>query len=231
MMAPLRVVQPDPPSEMGVHDGLAFALFAPAGQPRCGVVVLHGADSCKESHYAFARHCRAAGMAAVAFDMRGHGESPGRLDGRAVSDVLRIAGLLPRAPLVLRGSSMGGYLALVAGAEVGAAGVVALCPASAGGLQQGLDTGRFGFAADRPALAELLAEHDEVAAAEALGARLLLHHARGDEAVPVERSRMLHAVAVGSRYVEVPGGHHRTVQHDRELHADAVRWIGRRVVA
>ena len=40
-----------------------------------------------------------------------------------------------RAPLALRGSSMGGYLAIVAAEPAGADAVVAICPASGGGPQ------------------------------------------------------------------------------------------------
>ena len=46
----------------------------------------------------------------------------------------------------------------------------------------------------------------------------------------VERSRALHALAPGSRLVTVPGGHHRTVQHDPELEAFSVRWLRRALV-
>ncbi len=81
------------------------------------MVILHGAGSCKENHADMARAAAAAGLVALRFDMRGHGETGGRLDGRAIADVAAAAALLPRAPVVLRGSSMGGYLALVAAAR------------------------------------------------------------------------------------------------------------------
>jgi uncharacterized protein len=45
--------------------------------------------------------------------------------------------------------------------------------------------------------------------------------------VPIASSRALHAAAPGSRLVAVPGGHHRSVQHDAELQALAVRFIAR----
>lgn len=216
-----------PPDRLGVHEGLSFATFEPTTTPRGTVVVLHGADSCKESHFGFARSCRLRGLAAICFDMRGHGDSPGRLDGRMVDDVASMASLLPSAPLVLRGSSMGGWLALVTGARLDAAAVVAICPASGDGLRRGLDTGRFAFGADREALGRLLATSSATQAARTLGSRLLLLHAAGDESVGVERSRELHAQAPGSRYVETPGGHHRSIQHDGELTAYALRWIDR----
>jgi fermentation-respiration switch protein FrsA (DUF1100 family) len=125
----------------------------------------------------------------------------------------------------LRGSSMGGYLALVAAAAAGADAVVAICPASADGLRRGLAAGRFDLRADAPALDGFLAAHDEVAAARTLVVPLLLLHADGDEQVPVEHSRELHAAADGSRLVVVPGGHHRSIQHDAELQDLSVRFL------
>jgi uncharacterized protein len=221
----MRAVHTEPPAEIGERDGLSYALFLPAGAPAGGVVVIHGAGSQKENHYDFARECRAAGLAAVAFDQRGHGASDGALDGRAIDDVATVAGALPPgAPVALRGSSMGGWLALTAGATLDAAAVVAICPASSAQLADGLRTGRLWFRADEATLVPLLAT-DLPGAAATLGDRLLLMHAEGDEDVPVEHSRALHAAAPTSRIEIVPGGHHRSVQHDPELQALAVRFI------
>ncbi|MBA2348087.1 MAG: alpha/beta fold hydrolase, partial [Solirubrobacterales bacterium] len=146
----MRVVHHDPP-ELGERDGLAYALFRPAGRPRARLVVLHGAGSVKESHYAWARSCRARGISAICFDMRGHGESGGRLDERVLEDVATMAAVAgepapgvpeePRVrsvPLLLRGSSMGGWLALAAGVRLEAAGVVAICPAEGTALVRAL---------------------------------------------------------------------------------------------
>jgi uncharacterized protein len=225
----MRTVKVEPPAEIGVHEGLSFALFAPATTPLATVVVLHGANSCKESHFDFARACRADGLAAICFDMRGHGSSEGPMDARALDDVAVIAALARDRTgvdaVALRGSSMGGYLALVAAAGAGARAVVAICPASGAGLARGLRDGRFEFDADAEALGAVLAGHDELRAAEALDVPLLLLHAEGDEVVPVEHSRALHVAAAGSRLVAVPGGHHRSVQHDPELQALAIRFI------
>ena len=215
---------------LGQLDGLAYALFTPKAQAHGGVVVLHGAGSTKESHFDFARQCRASGLAAVCFDMRGHGESDGALDDRAIDDVARVRTLLPRErPVGLRGSSMGGWLALVAAPRVRAEAVVAICPATSDGLLRGLRQGRFAFRAERPALDRVLAEHDPQVAAVDLGERLLLLHAEGDETVPVEVSRRLHELAPESRLVAVPGGHHRSVQHDGELQAYSVRFLTTRL--
>jgi uncharacterized protein len=216
-----------PPVKEGVRDGLAYTLFLPAGDPVAGLVIVHGAGSRKENHHDFAEAARAAGFAAVCFDQRGHGASEGALGAGALDDVATMAGLLAPGPVALRGSSMGGFMALHAGARMDAAAVVAICPAWGELLLRGLRNDRFTFRADTPALEELFAAADDRAAAGALGERLLLQHAEGDESVPIADSRALHDAAPGSRLVAVPGGHHRSVQHDGELQALAVRFLTR----
>lgn len=221
------------PGTVGRHEGLAYSLWLPDGEPRAGVVILHGAGSCKESHHDYARALNAAGLAAIVFDQRGHGESDGPMDGRALEDVRGIAGILrsgsgtSELPVVLRGSSMGGYLALVAASPIGARAVVAICPASAEGLRRGVGSGRLNFDADIDSLDAFLAAHDLNDAIAEIEVPVLLLHAAGDEQVPVEHSREL---ATGlrspaSRLIVVPGGHHRSIQHDGELQAVSIRFI------
>jgi pimeloyl-ACP methyl ester carboxylesterase len=222
---------PTPPPETGRRDGLAYALFRTPGVPAGGVVILHGAGSAKENHFDFAHACQAAGLAAVVFDQRGHGESGGALDDRAIEDVARVAELLPDGPVALRGSSMGGWLSLASAAAVDAAAVVAICPAGGELLRDGLRGGRFDFAADSLTLERLLGTVDLHVAAAALGERLLLLHAECDEQVPVGHSRELHAAAPGSRLEVVPGGHHRSVQHDEALQRLAVGFLVARCAA
>src|SRR5437660_1445636 len=117
----MRTVTAALPVEIDTHDGLAYSLWVPQSAPiRGGVVVLHGAGSRKESHHDYARMVLPAGFAAVAFDQRGHGASEGPMDGRVLEDVASMAELLrvkigdPDGAIALRGSSMGGYLAIVA---------------------------------------------------------------------------------------------------------------------
>ncbi len=208
------------------HDGLAYELALPAGAPRGGVVVLHGAGSCKENHRDFAALCADNGLAAIVFDQRGHGASEGAFDGRAIDDVATIATLLPAGvPVFLRGSSMGGFVALAAAGPIGAAGVVAICPAGPELLLGGLREERFAFRAERGALEPLIAAQDLDSAARALGSRLLLVHAEGDDRVPIAHSRRLHAAAPGSSLIAVPGGDHHSAQHDRALQASAVEFF------
>ncbi|HEY3021225.1 MAG TPA: alpha/beta fold hydrolase [Solirubrobacteraceae bacterium] len=223
-----RVVNVAPPERLGREHGLAYALFLPEGEPRGAVLILHGASSAKESHFDFARACRAHGFAALAFDARGHGESEGAMGAGVLDDVAAMAALLPEdAPLALRGSSMGGYLAIVGAERLAARALVAICPASAGMLRRGLRANAFEFRADAGHLDAFLAEHDEMLAAAGLEVPLLLLHAEGDERVPVEHSRELARAAPNARLIAVPGGHHRSVQHDGELQAETLRWLGK----
>jgi pimeloyl-ACP methyl ester carboxylesterase len=207
---------------------LAHLLDMPEGEPWGGLVILHGAGSRKENHADMAAAAAAAGLATVRYDMRGHGTTGGMLDGRALDDVGAAAALLPDGlPFALRGSSMGGYLALVAAERAGAAAVVAVCPAPAPLLARGLRTGELEVAADTAALEALLAAHPLEDAVAALEAPVLIQHAEGDERVPVDGSRALAPLLrhPASRLDVIRGGDHRSVQHDPVAQAAALRWL------
>jgi uncharacterized protein len=218
--------------ELGTHDGLAYALFLPDGEPDVGVVILHGAGSAKESHFDFARGCRADGMAALAYDARGHGRSAGSFGPGAFDDALAMADLLcSHAPQVaLRGSSMGGFQAIHAAAKAEElCAVVAICPAPEEGLLRFLRSGqRPEFECDADACQPWLESLDIYEAAGRLGPEtaLLLLHARGDEQVPYTVSeRVYDAAEEPKRLLLMPGGHHRSVQHDEELQAVSRKFI------
>jgi alpha-beta hydrolase superfamily lysophospholipase len=230
-----RTVNAPLPACTGFCQGLAYSLWLPAPEKVTlgGVVVLHGAGSCKESHQDYARALNTAGLAAVTFDQRGHGESDGALDCRVLEDVATMASLLrsacerPELPIALRGSSMGGCIAILAAARVGADAVVAICPASPEGLRRGLHAGRLQFEADVAQLDAVLAACDLRSAVERLEVPLLLLHAACDEVVPVEHSQELakHFRCEKSGLIVVPDGHHRSIQHDPELQAQTVKFI------
>ncbi|MGI8559352.1 MAG: alpha/beta hydrolase [Solirubrobacteraceae bacterium] len=228
-----RRPEPRRPTQVGTHEGLAFALYVPDGEPIGGLVSLHGAGSTKESHLEFCRSACDWGIAAVAFDARGHGASEGEFGAGAIDDVAAISELLPSGPRALRGSSMGGYIALLAAPRLQASAVVAICPASADGLLRGLRANRWQFRADVPGLERFLHERSALDAARALRAALLLMHAEGDEQVPVEHSRELLAAAGSERkrLIAPPGGHHRSVQHDAELQGESLRFLQRELKA
>ncbi len=223
---------PPAPPELGMSNGLSHALFLPEGEPEVGVVVLHGAGSAKESHFDFARGCRDEGMAALAFDSRGHGRSEGRFGPGAVDDVLAMAAVLRThvARVALRGSSMGGFLALHAAArDPSICAVVAICPAPEYLLRRALRRDApERFACDVEATDAWLQTLDLHAAAAGLGpdTALLLLHARGDEQVPPAVSEELFAAAhEPKRLLVLPGGHHRSLQHDMELQALSRKFV------
>jgi fermentation-respiration switch protein FrsA (DUF1100 family) len=227
---------PRPASRRGTHDGLAYDLWLPEAEaPWPGVVILHGAGSRKENHADFARAASARGWAALAFDARGHGESAGAMSATATADVVTMVELLAgtdgvdRARIVLRGSSMGGFLAIHAANSPEVAGVFAICPAGEGQLLRGLRRDDLAMRVEREALEDWLAGHDIRSAVEALaGKPVLIMHAKGDEDIPYTQSEELFARASDPRkLVIVPGGDHRSAQHDSELQAVGLRWLER----
>jgi alpha-beta hydrolase superfamily lysophospholipase len=224
----MRLPTPAPPAEIGVRDGLAYTLWLPDREPEGGLLVLHGAGSRKENHHDMARAARGAGLAAICFDMRGHGASEGVLGSSALDDVAAIASLLPR-PLALRGSSMGGYMAICAAEPAGASAVVAVCPAAAEHLQSGLRSGSFDFRVDAPSLEALLEAHDPAEVVSRSTIPLMLQHAEGDERIPWTNSQTLYerSAAELKRLIVLPGGHHRSLQHDAEMQAEAIRFVQR----
>jgi hypothetical protein len=234
----MRLPSPRTATARGVHEGRPYELWLPAegDGPRPGVVVLHGAGSRKENHADFARAASGYGWAALTFDQRGHGESTDEMSPGAFADVGRMARLLASADgvdpdrICVRGSSMGGFLAIHAAATTDAiAGAVAICPAAEDGLRRALKRGELEMRADAESLDAWLGEHDVRDAVELMGAKpLMLIHARGDERIPYTWSEELYAHAAEPRkLIVLPGGHHRSAQHDAELHGVALRWLER----
>ena len=224
---------PPAPPELGTLEGLAYALFLPEKEPTtAGVVIVHGAGSAKESHFDFARLCRASDVAALAFDARGHGRSEGSFGPQAFADVLTMCDLMrSHAPgVALRGSSLGGFCAIHAAAlDPSIAAVVAICPAPEDRLLRGLRSGDLGdFEVDRDAVEPWLESLNLYEAVAQLGqdTALLLLHARGDEQIPYTVSEDLHAAAhEPKRLLILPGGHHRSLQHDVEIQSVSRRFI------
>jgi len=203
------------------------------------MVIVHGAGSQKENHGDFGRACAASGWAALGFDQRGHGDSDDGMSPAALADVGKMARFLAgmegvdAARVCVRGSSMGGFMAIQSAAtSEQIAGVIAICPAGADHLRRGLLSGRLEMRVDPGAVTALeawLAEHDLRQGVELMGSKpLLLIHASGDEQIPSEWSEELYARAAEPRkLILLPGGHHRSAQHDAELHGVALRWLER----
>src|SRR4051794_32574419 len=189
MMLIMRTPLPTPePPRLGEQGGLAYALFLPDEPPSAGVVICHGAGSAKESHFDFGRALRGAGMAALAFDARGHGRSDGEFGPSAFTDVLEMVDVLrEHTPHVaLRGSSMGGFQALHAAAlaDPPMIAVAAICPAPEDLLRRGVRSGRLtDFRMDREAIEPWLETLDIYGAVASLAGRtaVMFMHAKGDE--------------------------------------------------
>ena len=109
--------------------------------------------------------------------------------------------------------------------------VVAICPAPEDFLLRGLRAGRLqDFEVDSEGLEAWLEDVSLTDAVASLAPRtaLLLLHARGDEQIPYTVSEELfEAAGEPKRLLLIPGGHHRSIQHDLELQAESVRFIER----
>ncbi len=107
------------PDMLARPDGPPLAYRRAAGEAP-GVVFLGGfmSDMTGEKASALDAFCRRRGRAFLRFDYRGHGASGGRFEEAAISDWLAdtLAALdrLTEGPQVLVGSSMGGWLMLLA---------------------------------------------------------------------------------------------------------------------
>jgi fermentation-respiration switch protein FrsA (DUF1100 family) len=238
-VSPRKLASPLAPTERDVHEGRPYWLWLPSkGRPPWpGMVIVHGAGSGKENHGDFGRLCAAAGWAAISYDQRGHGESEEGMSPAALADVGRMARFLASRDgvdsgrICVRGSSMGGFMALHAAATSDViSAAIAICPAGEEHLRRGLRNGDLEFRADegeRSSLEAWLGEHDLRDAVGLIGRKpLILLHAGGDEKIPSEYSAELYEAAREPRkLVLVPGGHHRSVQHDAELQAVALRWV------
>jgi pimeloyl-ACP methyl ester carboxylesterase len=100
-------------------DGATIAYNRLAGK-NPGVVFLHGfkSDMTGEKAKAVESFCRRQGRAFVRYDATGHGKSSGRFEDRTIGqwadDAVTVIDRLTEDPQVLVGSSMGGWLMLLA---------------------------------------------------------------------------------------------------------------------
>lgn len=100
-------------------DGASMAYQRLAGRTP-GVVFLHGFHSDMQGGKALALEalCRAQGRAFLRFDLFGHGQSSGRVEEGCVSrwaaDAIAALDALTEGPQLLVGSSLGGWVALLA---------------------------------------------------------------------------------------------------------------------
>jgi len=101
-------------------DGATIAYCREPGANPPGIVFCHGfrSDTAGIKARALAAHCRARGVPYLRFDYFGHGASSGEFRdgtiGRWRADALAVLDELTEGPQILVGSSMGGWIALLA---------------------------------------------------------------------------------------------------------------------
>jgi alpha-beta hydrolase superfamily lysophospholipase len=188
---------------------------APPGAP--AVVAVPGLGSVRGNHHDFGALCAARGWAALALDLRGHGDSGGGMDGGMLGDVLAALHLLRgrgHTRLGLRGSSMGGFLVLNAAVrDPDVRAVVAICPARPESLAGKMHD---------PWPLTLPLE----AAVATPGPARGFWQATGDEVVPWGGTFHLAQQAPHPRRLRVVlGGHHRSLQHDPSVLADTTAFL------
>ena len=225
-------------------------------------VYLHGfrSDSAGHKSLALVRHAHRRGRAWLRFDLSGHGASAGRFGdfriSRALADVEAALAALPtgyaEAPIVLVGSSLGAWLAVLATQRLPAriAGLVLLAPGfnflqrqfaamTPAAQAQWQSTGTYRFASHYDAgYYELeyaavtdAARHDVLA--QSLDLRCPVHvlHGDADEIVPLTVSEQFLAHLPGHGdcpppvFTRIPGGDHRLTGADALIaHAVDAVW-------
>jgi dienelactone hydrolase len=180
--------------------------------------VVPGLGSRKENHADMGTALAAAGMAALALDLRGHGDSGGVLDGAVMDDVMAGLDLLAReghGPLGVRGSSMGGLLALAAAPlDRRVRAVVAICPARPERLAAAVGD-------DWPMA---LSPADAVRHAD--GVARGYWHATGDDRVPWGSTLALAGITPHPMRLRIAlGGNHGSLQHDPRVIVETVAFL------
>lgn len=212
-----------------------------------GLVVCHGFGSSKERHAGFGERAAAAGFTTLIMDLRGHGESDGEVDANLFNDVAAAFLYLQSRPEVnpmnvgVRGSSMGGWLAIHTSAHLKEiAPVVAYCPTNEGQLtilmeevgmvQRGHPSPMVQGTPPRVnvnSVLQLLYRLDITKAVKRISPRhLLLVHCEGDEVVPSHISQRIYDEAREPKTLWLlPGGDHEFAQHDPQTDARVFEWL------
>lgn len=212
-----------------------------------GIVLCHGFGSSKERHADFGQMAAEAGFAMLIPDLRGHGESGGQVDANIFNDVAAALLYLQNRPEVnpmsvsIRGSSMGGWLAIHTAAHLmDISPVVAFCPANemlmmtlmeeVALVQRGhtspLVTGT-PPRVNTNSIMQLLYRVDLLKAARHISPRpLLLVHCEGDEVVPAHISqRIYNDVREPKTLWLLTNCDHQFAQHDPHTNARTLEWL------
>lgn len=221
---------------------------------------LHGFRSHAQGQksLALAAHAQDRGYSWVRFDLAGHGRSGGDFEEQSLSgwliDALRVAQRYAPRPLILVGSSLGAWLAVLMARERGlnVAGLLLVAPAF-NFLQrrheelpdaiQGLWRAQgylsvpdiYGAGTDhyriRHEVLEDARRHDVLTAPVTLPCPLVIIHGSDDELVPVSVSEefLAHVSAPEQELRVIPGGDHRLTEAIPELCAAVDRLWARAV--
>ncbi len=222
---------------------------------------LHGFRSHAQGQkaLALAAHARARGYSWARFDLAGHGRSGGDFEEQSLSgwltDALCVAQRYAPRPLILVGSSLGAWLAVLMARQSGVkvAGLLLVAPAF-NFLQrrylelpdtiQGLWRAQgylsvpdpYGAATDhyriRHDLLEDARRHDVLTEPLTLPCPLVIIHGAADELVPVSVSEefLAHVSAPEQELRVIPGGDHRLIQAIPELLAAVDRLWARAIL-
>ncbi len=181
-------------------------------------MVLHGRASTRVNHGDYCARLAAAGISALALDLRGHGDSDGRVDAGMPGDVTAALDHLTQlgaGHLGVRGSSLGGYLALLASTHPRVRAVIALCPAN--NVRLLTKYPEYDWARALPLLDVVRTDN---------GVARGYWHARSDEIVPWAQTMALHEITPHPKRLHVVmGGDHRSLQHDPRIQAHTVAWL------
>lgn len=238
--------------KLTTYDGVELVanLYLPtkeAGDWSPGVIVCHGFASNKEEHAQFGEAAAAHGFVGLVLDLRGHGESGGEVDANIFNDVAAALQCLQSRPevnptsIAIRGSSLGGWLAIHTAAHLkDIAPVVAYTPTNEAGLtilmeevalvQRGHTSPMITGTPPRVnvnSMIHLLYRLDIIKSAHRIHPRpLLLIHCEGDEVVPSHLSQRIYdAIEEPKSLWLLPGGDHRFAQHDPETDGRVLDWL------
>ena len=212
-----------------------------------GIVVCHGFDSRKENHADFAELAVQHGFAVLIPDLRGHGESGGEMDSNIFNDVAACVQYMQSRPEVnptslgIRGSSMGGWLAIHTAAHLkDLSPIIAYCPPSEALLLTIMEEvalvqrgHKSPVVPENPprvnvnSMIQLLYRLDVVKAARRINPRaFLLVHCEGDQSVPSHISeRIYNSIEEPKTLWLLPGGDHRFAHHDPDTTRRALEWL------
>ncbi len=152
MTEPASIAAAAEPGRLERAGGHTIAYHATPGK-RPGVVFLGGfmSDMTGTKAMALEDHCRDRGLVYLRFDYLGHGQSSGAFTdgtiGRWAADAIAVIDELTTGPQVLVGSSMGGWIMLLAALArpervVGLLGLAAAPDFTEELIRQGLDDGQ-----------------------------------------------------------------------------------------